>query len=61
MLGKKVDNIDEEVYNHILKWIESNENFDLDDRYGHRIMFHRIGCDDVQKALGWHNRKYLYL
>ena len=41
-----------EVYNHILKWIENAANFELDDRPGHRVMCHRIGCDDVEKALG---------
>ena len=41
-----------EVYEHIIKWIESNENFEPDDRHGRGVLFHRIGCGDVQKALG---------
>lgn len=41
-----------EVYNHIIKWIESNEKFKLDDRPGHRVMCHRIGCNEIEKALG---------
>jgi len=40
-----------EVYNHIIKWIKDNENFELDDRPGHRVMCHRIGCNAVQEAL----------
>ena len=40
------------VYNHIVKWVEEKENFELDDRPGHRVMCHRIGCDEIQKALG---------
>jgi len=41
-----------EVYRHITSWIENSENFTLDDRPGHRVMFHRIGCGDIEKALG---------
>lgn len=41
-----------EVYNHILKWIENNGKFELDDRPGHRVMCHRIGCGNIEKALG---------
>ena len=37
------------VYNHITKWIEAGDVFQLDDR---PVMFHRIGCGDVEKALG---------
>ncbi|MCL2488030.1 MAG: hypothetical protein FWE80_05035 [Oscillospiraceae bacterium] len=40
------------VYHHIANWIENNEHFEIDDRPGHRVMFHRIGCGEVQKALG---------
>ncbi len=41
-----------EVYNHIVKWINHNGSFELDDHPGHRVMCHRIGCDEIQKALG---------
>ena len=77
VLGKKVDDIDEEVsllhelkrivlefirqieqadcgevYNHIVKWINHNGSFELDDHPEHRVMCHRIGCDEIQKVLG---------
>jgi len=41
-----------EVYEHIKKWIEDNKNFELDDRHERRVLFHRIGCGEVEKALG---------
>ena len=41
-----------EVYSHIIKWIEDSEKFELDDRSGHRVMCHRIGGGDIEKALG---------
>jgi len=41
-----------DVYTQIMEFIINSENFELNDYPGHRVLFHRIGCDEVQKALG---------
>ena len=41
-----------EVYNNLLQWIKNNNVFESDDRPGHRIIFHRIGTGEIEKAIG---------
>jgi hypothetical protein len=41
-----------EVYNGLIKWIQDSNVFESDDRPGHRIIFHRIGCGKIQEILG---------
>jgi hypothetical protein len=36
----------------MLKWIENSGVLESDDRPGHRGMGHRVGCGEIQKALG---------
>ena len=38
-----------DVYGHIVQWIEVSESFELAER---SVLFHRIGCGNVEKALG---------